>query len=505
MQKKSDRPRRPGLPELAGRIIRAALNGVKPGRLIKSRVRLHGAILAVGPQSFDLNDFRRIHLISFGKAAPAMAEALVEILGDRVDKGVVTGRAPGGESRGSAGRQKGMGGRISAQHLTYIPASHPLPDANSVKAGRRAMALAGKAGKGDLVFVLISGGGSSMLCLPAPGISLEEKQWVTQALLRAGASITELNAVRKHLSAVKGGRLAAAIYPASIISLVISDVIGDDLESIASGPTHPDSTTFEKALGILKKYQLWESAPLPVRKTITEGIEGKIPETLKKDDLVFERVSNIIVGSNRLALEGAAAFAAKLGFEAHILTSADRGEARDAALEYLGLLRRVASGGRPDRLSFGGSRLSPLGLSPLPAASLRISPKPLCLLAGGELTVTVRGNGRGGRNTEFVLAALNELRREPFEAGRDWLIASVGTDGIDGPTDAAGAIITPAALERTAHPPLDPTPYLDDNDSYTYFEKAGGLIRTGPTGTNVMDLRIFLLKKRRGGCIRSSR
>jgi glycerate 2-kinase len=270
---------------------------------------------------------------------------------------------------------------------------------------------------------------------------------------------------------------------------VISDVIRDDLESIASGPVHPDSTTFETARGILKKYHLWEDAPPKVQKAIMEGIEGRMPETLKKNDPVIERVSTAIVGNIRSALEGAAVAAGKLGFRAHILTTSDHGEAREAARQYVALLRSIAASPRLSSPSPSPSRLSPPR-----AGLLRFGVGPLCLLAGGELTVTVRGNGHGGRNTEFVLAALNELRREPLGSGRDWLIASVGTDGIDGPTDAAGAMITPAAFDAAERLALDPASYLDNNDSYTFFEKAGGLVRTGPTGTNVMDLRIFLLK-----------
>ena len=489
MTKKRGSAETPGWPEQAERIIRAGIDAVKPDRLIRSRVRRRGGILKIGEKSYDLKSFRKIYLIAFGKAAPSMAGALLEILGDWIDEGLITGRQDVVGPLKSAEHWKREHDAVSHPRLTYIPASHPLPDENSVEAGRRALEIAGKAGEGDLVFVLISGGGSSMLCLPAAGISLEEKRRVTQNLLRAGASINDLNSVRKHLSAVKGGRLAAALHPATVVSLVISDVIGDDLESIASGPTHPDSTTFETARGVMEKYKLWENAPGSVRRVLAEGINGKIPETVKKDDPVFERVSTLIVGNNRSALEAAAAAAEKIGFRSLILTTSDHGEARDAAREYVALVRSIDAS---PRLSPPG--LSPLRLSPQRAGSLRSGVEPLCLLAGGELTVTVRGNGRGGRNTEFILAALAELRREPMEPGRDWLMASVGTDGIDGPTDAAGALITPSVLERAGRLSLDPASYLDNNDSYSFFDNAGGLIRTGPTGTNVMDLRVFLLK-----------
>ena len=461
--------RRVSLAGQAEQIIRAGMDAVRPERLMQSLVRRRGDILSIGDKGFDLRAYERIYLIALGKAAPAMAGALLEILGEQIDEGLITGRPDVGKSLNPGGLRKEKHDADTYPGLEYIPASHPLPDENSLDAGRKAMELSGRAGASDLVFVLISGGGSAMLCLPAAGILLEEKRKITRDLLGAGASIGEINAVRKHLSAVKGGRLAAALHPATVVSLVISDVIGDDLESIASGPVYFDSTTFGTARGVLEKFHLWASAPDSVRKVIAGGMKGRIQETLKKNDPVFGRVATFIVGNNRIALEGAAVESGKLGFRTSILTSADCGEARYAAREYVLLLREFA--GRQ-----------------------RAGSDPLCLLAGGELTVTVRGKGSGGRNTEFVLAALIELCQEPLRDEHDWLIASVGTDGIDGPTDAAGAMITPAALRTMERLSLDTATYLNANDSFSYFEKAGGLVRTGPTGTNVMDLRLFLLK-----------
>jgi glycerate-2-kinase len=312
---------------------------------------------------------------------------------------------------------------------------------------------------------------------------------VTLDLLRAGAAIGELNAVRKHLSAVKGGRLAQAAFPAAVVNLVISDVLDNELETIASGPSHWDPTTFRDAQTVLEKFHLWEKAPASVREHIEKGIQGGEGETVKETDPVFEKVHTFIVGDNTAALRAAEAEAQRLGFETLILTSSDRGEARRAAVNYVSFLANMACS----------------------AAALR---KPLCFLVGGELTVSVTGSGLGGRNMEFVLAAALEAGKEDLadifcaagclgkstqEAGiegprpLEWLILSAGTDGIDGPTDAAGAWIGPAALERIAELGLNPQLSLRENDSYTFFKKTGNLIITGPSGTNVMDIRIFLL------------
>jgi glycerate-2-kinase len=372
--------------------------------------------------------------------------------------------------------------------LEYVEAAHPLPDERSVKAARRALDLASKAGVKSLVIFCISGGASSLLCLPADGIALDEKKSVTGDLLRAGASIRELNIVRKHLSGIKGGRLAKAASPAKVINLIISDVNGDDLETIASGPTHWDSSTFAEARDVLEKYGLWASAPASVRKLVEEGVRGDEPETLKSGDAVFENVHSFVIGNNLTALRGARREAERLGFEPFVLTSSDEGEARKAARDYVAFIASLA-------------------------CSMSAAPKPTCLVAGGELTVTVKGKGTGGRNMEFVLAALGEMRKEglgqafcgtcelPSDGGGqggtrpfDWLVLSIGTDGIDGPTDAAGAWADPSTLERARELGLDLEKYLSDNDSYSFFKKTGNLIVTGPTGTNVCDVRIFLLR-----------
>ncbi|MBN2264920.1 MAG: DUF4147 domain-containing protein, partial [Candidatus Aminicenantes bacterium] len=340
--------------------------------------------------------------------------------------------------------------------------------ARSVEAARRVIEVAERAGEKDLLFVCISGGGSSLLTLPAESVALDKKRRLTEDLLRAGATINELNVVRKHLSGIKGGQLARAAYPATVVTLAISDVVGDDLGTIASGPTHWDASTFADARSILECYGLWDGASALVRARIEDGQAGRVPETLKEGDPVFGRVATLVVGDNMTALRAAKHEAEKRGFEAIFLSSSDSGEARRTAAGYAAFVTELACS----------------------ASSL---PRPLCLLAGGELTVTVKGRGRGGRNTEFVLAAIVDLDKAGI-SGLDWLILSLGTDGIDGPTGAAGAWADPKTIRTARALGLNPADYLEDNDSYGFFKQTGNLIVTGPTGTNVMDLRLFLLR-----------
>jgi glycerate 2-kinase len=452
--------RRRNLPDAARKIFGAALREVAADRLVRRSVRRQGARLIIQGQVFDLYSYERVFLIAIGKAAPFMAGSLAKILGSRLSEGIAV---------------CGPGQKISADRISCLPAAHPLPDERSVRAARRIISLAQKAGPKDLVFVLISGGASAQVCLPRRPVTLTSKRWVTDALLHAGADIVELNTVRKHLSKVKGGRLAAASYPAAVVNLVVSDVLGNDLESIASGPTHWDSTTFADARRVLKKYGLWTRAPASVRTAIEAGISGRVSETFKKGDPIFRNVSTFVIGDNGTALMAAAARAKALGFRPVVLSAGDSGEARDAACKYASAAAKIARSGKNKK-------------------------EPLCLLAGGELTVTVKGKGRGGRNTEFVLASLLDfMKRPPFRQTKtlphapDFLVASLGTDGRDGPTDAAGALASAATAVRAAYRGLSASNYLERNDSYTFFKKAGGLIVTGPTRTNVMDLRLILL------------
>jgi len=444
---------RGGFVVAADGIWRSALAAVDPWRLVRGSVVREGDVVRVQGEEYDLAGRDRVFLISFGKASAAMADALAGILDDRLTSGLVV--VPWPVNR-------------TVPELEYIEASHPVPDARSVEAARRALEIAGQAGERDLVFIAISGGGSSLLSLPAEGVTLDKKRRLADDLLRAGATIRETNVVRKHLSAIKGGRLAKAAFPAAVVTLVLSDVIGDDLGTIASGPTHWDDSTFAEARQILECYGLWDSTPATVRARIEDGVRGLVEETLKKGDPVFARVRESVIGDISAALRAAKLEAEKRGFEAIFLSSSDSGEARRVAAGYAAFLAEL-----------GRSTIS--------------LPRPLCLLAGGELTVTVKGRGRGGRNTEFVLAALTEMEKNDVRS-LDWLILSLGTDGIDGPTDAAGAWADTSTAGRARLLGLDPAAYLEDNDSYYFFKQTGNLIVTGPTGTNVMDLRVFLLR-----------
>ena len=434
-------------------IWRSALAAVDPWSLVRGSVDRQGDVLHIRGNAFDLSAFERVFIVSFGKAAAAMGEALAAVLDERLTSGLVVVPWPVGNEN---------------SRLEYIEASHPIPDARSVEAGRRVLEIASRAGEKDLLFVCISGGGSSVLALPAEGITLDKKRKLTDDLLRAGATIQELNVVRKHLSEIKGGRLARAAFPATVVTLAISDVVGDDLGTIASGPTYWDTSTYADARAILDCYRLWDATSAMIRARIEDGERGLVPETLKEGDPVFKRAHAFVIGDNMTALRAAKHEAEKRGLEPIFLSSSDGGEARRTASGYVAFLAELACS----------------------AASL---PRPLCLLAGGELTVTVKGRGRGGRNTEFVLASLVEMEKADVSS-LDWLILSLGTDGVDGPTDAAGAFADVRTVKTARALGLNPAEYLDDNDSYGFFKQTGNLIVTGPTGTNVMDLRVFLLR-----------
>lgn len=436
----------------AEKIYRAALAEVNPETLVKQNVSIRNKNLVICGKSFDLRAFDHIYVAAIGKAAAYMARGIEGVLGDRIKEGIFL-TLPGID--------------ISLKKFVSLPASHPLPDEKSLNAARGILRLAAKVGTNDLLIVLISGGASAQLCLPVPGVSLEEKRIVTGRLLKAGADIQELNTVRKHLSLIKGGHLARAAFPGTVASLVLSDVRHNDLATIASGPTYWDSTTYEDAFKVLQKYALWDSLSEAVRTAIEEGMEGQSPETLKGEDPVFRKVFHFILGDNRTALLAAQEQAANLGFNPILLSTVDQGEARDTARIYVALLASLFS-------------------------RRRRSGMPLCLLAGGELTVTVKGRGRGGRNQEFVLASLIEAKEQKIE-NENWMILSLGSDGIDGPTDAAGAWIFPSSREKARRLGLRPEEFLENNDSYNFFTQMNSLILTGPTHTNVMDFRIFLM------------
>jgi glycerate 2-kinase len=377
-----------------------------------------------------------------------MAAAVEDIVGKRLTSGIAVTK------QGHA--------KSALRRVEIIEARHPIPDQAGVRASAAIRALLRDLNARDLVLVAISGGASALLSAPAEPITLHAKQKTTDLLLRAGATINELNAVRKHISTLKGGQLASLAYPATVVSLLLSDVIGDPPDVIGSGPTAPDPSTFADAIGVLKKFGLLKAVPPVVRERLERGVRGEIEETPKPGELLFKQVHNVIVGSNRLALEAAAREAKMRGFHPLILSSTIDGETREVARTHAQILREVALSCHPVR-------------------------SPACILSGGETTVTIEGKGKGGRNQEFALAVAFEIEGFPNLA-----VLSAGTDGTDGPTDAAGAIVTGDTIRRALKRGLDPKKHLAENNSYPFFDALGSLIKTGPTGTNVMDIHMLL-------------
>ena len=433
-------------------IFRAGLNAVDAEEAVRRHVqidvpayRLH---LSSG-DSLSLSQFKRAFVVGAGKAAAPMAFALEQLI------------APVFEPQGIINVKYGHTSP-RPRFIHIHEAGHPLPDSSGVEGTRRIEQLVGGLADTDLLFVLISGGASALLAAPAEGISLEEKQQTTDLLLRSGADIYELNAVRKHLSSVKGGQLALRARPATVVSLILSDVIGDRLDVIGSGLTSCDPSTFEDAERVLRKYNLLERVPASVRDRLREGCSGHIPETPKSINTFSEGVHNLIVGSNRLAIEAAADAARSLGYNTAILSSTLQGETRVVARVHAEILREVISSGNPVQ-------------------------RPACLLSGGETTVSVRGSGTGGRNQEFGLAAALAVAGLP-----NTVVLAAGTDGSDGPTDAAGALVDGTTAARAGARGFCLIDHLARNDAYSLLDAVDDLLRTGSTGTNVMDLNIML-------------
>ena len=432
---------------LALRSLESALNAVDPKQIIKSKLLLKNLTLHVNGYSIDLKKFKNIYVIGGGKASGSMAEALEQVLGNSITKGLVN------VPRSSKNK---------TDIIKLHEASHPIPDEAGVEGTRRMLKIAEQAKEDDLIICLISGGGSSLMPLPRGKISIADKKKITNALLKCGATINEINSIRKHISDFKGGWLAKKAYPSSILNLILSDVVGDPLDFIASGPTVPDSTTFSDAIKVLKKYRLWSKAPASIRKVLSDGEKGLIPETPKANDEAFKRVYNVVVGNNRLASLTAQKYLKSEGLNTLLLTSTLEGEARHVGIMLASIVHEVSVSGNP-------------------------VPKPAGIIAGGETTVTVTGKGLGGRNQEIALAAAQKLNDM-----NGVVVASLSTDGVDGPTDAAGAIADGKTLVRAAKMGLTPEEYLAENDSYHFFSKLGDLIFTGPTGTNVNDVSVIV-------------
>jgi len=430
-------------------IFRASLDAADPSACIRRNLALTGRTLRVGEVCYDLADFSRTIVVGAGKASVPMARAVEAILGDHLTGGVITTKY--GHS--------GPLGRIEVNE-----AGHPLPDQKSVEGTERMIRWLEEADERTLVLCLLSGGGSALMASPAEGITLEEKQQTTQLLLECGARIDEINALRKHLSRVKGGRLCEMAYPARVVSLILSDVVGDRLDVIASGPTSPDSTTFACCLEVVRRYGLYHRMPENVIQYLESGATGLVEETPKQGDRAFDRCQNLIIGSNRIAVKAAREKALSLGYNTLILSSQIEGEAREVAKVHAALAKEIRCSGNP-------------------------VPPPACLISGGEPTVTIHGRGKGGRNQEFVLSAAIEI-----EGIGDVVIFSAGTDGTDGPTDAAGAVADGDTIRRSTELGLSPSKCLEENDSYNLFEPLEDLVITGPTGTNVMDIQLVLVR-----------
>ncbi len=399
-------------------------------------------------QDYDLRQFDRIIVVGGGKAGAPMAKAIEEVLGDRISAGVVT---------------------VKYDHLEKLniiklqEAGHPIPDHNGYLGALEILQLASSADDKTLVICLISGGGSALMPMPVSGVTLGDKQTATQVLLDCGATIHEINTIRKHLSVIKGGGLARVVYPATLITLILSDVVGNDLDIIASGPSVPDPTTFAACKAIFTKYAIENEIPLNVIRYVDSGVVGDIPETPKMGRPFFKKVQNIIVADNSAALLTAKEKADELGYNSLLLSSMTEGDTCNVAASHIAIARQIQSASYPLQ-------------------------RPACLLSGGETTVRIKGEGKGGRNQEFVLAAALNMSDM-----KNITVLSAGTDGTDGPTDAAGAVADDTTVQRSLEAGMDPQQFLDNNDSYNFFDRLNDLYKTGPTNTNVMDLRIILI------------
>lgn len=431
------------------KIFRACIEAVDPVRCVKRYLGLEKNELKVqGMATFDLNSFDRIIVIGAGKASAGMAQGVEELLGNRISQGLVVVK---------------YDHVMPLKYIEIIEAGHPTPDIQGAMAAEKIVALLKETNEQDLIISCISGGGSALLTLPGQGLELEDKQRVTEALLRAGADINEINTVRKHISGIKGGRLAKLCERSTVINLMISDVVGDDPGTIASGPFSIDPTTFEQARAVLERHGLLNKSQPRILDYIEKGCNGEIPETLKPGDPIFNNIHNKIIGSNITALYSGKEMALSLGYNSIILSSSITGDTSEAAAFHSAIAREIRSSGNPIA-------------------------HPACVLSGGETTVRVTGGGKGGRNQQFALASLNAVSEIP-----DCSILSAGSDGTDGPTDAAGSIIDTSSLIRAKSMGLEPEDFLSESDSYNFFSKLGDLFKTGPTGVNVMDLRIILI------------
>jgi glycerate 2-kinase len=425
-------------------ILTAGLAAADPREAVLRSVRLEDDAVVSGGEHFEAE---RVFVLAAGKAAGAMAGAAEELLGERLEGGLVVTKD---------------GNEAAPGRLETIFASHPEPDERGVEAARRAEDLVGSLGEGDLLLALISGGASALLADPAPEVGLEDLKELTGALLRSGADIAEINAVRKHVSTLKGGGLVRLAAPARTLALLLSDVVGDDPSSIASGLTAPDPTTLDDARGVLRRYRI--EPPESVAAHLEDA-----EETPKPGDALFEGVANVVCGGGRHAAEAAVRKVRELGYPPLLLSTTVTGDARGVASMYAAVIREILETGNP-------------------------LPPPCAILSGGEATVTVRGEGTGGPNQEFALALSVEL-----EGVEGWAAFAADTDGNDGPTDAAGGLATGATADSIREGGVAPEEALENNDAYPALKAGEALLVTGPTGTNVNDLRVALVSGKGSG------
>ena len=432
--------------QIAKDIFLTAVESVKPDKLISRFVSVRGNILQIENHAIDLSAIKNIFVVGAGKASAMMALALEMILDKRITAGHIVTK---------------YDHSIPLKYIGTTEAGHPVPDENGLSGTEKVMSIVNNAGGDDIVICLISGGGSALLPDVPEGCTLDDLKALNNALLKCGANIKQMNCIRKHLSGVKGGMLAKAAYPARVISLILSDVIGDPLDVIASGPTAPDPSTFDEAISIIKEFRIENEIPGKILKLLQDGSDKKRQETLKENDEILLKTSNLIIGSNKLALMIAREKAESFGYESRIITNTLEGDVKDVAGYILDLIREAKD------------------IS---------NNKKTCLLFAGEPTVKVSGKGLGGRNQHLALIMSKMLKDIP-----DVTFLSGGTDGSDGPTDAAGAVIDSMTVRNAGALKLDMEKYIENNDSYNFFKQEGGLIITGPTQTNVMDLIVTLI------------
>ena len=432
--------------KIAELIFFAGVNGVLPEKLMQSQVKLSGDLLQVAEKRFPLSRFRHIYVLAAGKAAASMSRGVEKVLGDKITNGHVVTK---------------YGHGMNLNYLTLTEAGHPIPDAEGVKGTQKIVNIARKATEDDLVICLISGGASALMTDFPEGVTLDDLKRTNELLTKCGANITEINTVRKHLSKIKGGQLARILFPATTVCLILSDVVGDRLDVIASGPTVGDSSSFADALTIIDKYSLQNRLPSSVLHYLLEGADGSIADTPKPDNPVFQNVHNYIIGSNGIALESSAKKAVELGFETHTVTDSIQEDVTETANFILKTIDNQKPTGN----------------------------KPVCLLFGGEPTVKVSGKGLGGRNQHLALYLATKICCK-----KNITILCAGTDGTDGPTDAAGAVVDYETATKAVEKGIDPNHYLSNCDSYRFFQQVGGHIITGNTGTNVMDIIVAIVQ-----------